>query len=426
MKIDIAGFLPKPKKQANGKIYRGRFVCPDVQWTRESNDPLATFTITAEQLTDAADNQLLWTDQNVQRGIQPHIQPQPPRELSLSEGYPNSSQYIFDAAKADEIAEKLLSGERLFLNPLVWNLRPGSFEAYWDDKEKSIYFYKGRFFLPDSHHRQQAIIKAVKLWRGAVREYPAFSGSKEFKIELYFLSREDEGNYFFDKNQRPKPTARSKAFDLTTVDDLSLLAKEVIEQSENLKGNVNRVTDKLTARNPQVITLSTLREMMRSFADVDQIDTSELAGLAAIAAQFYDMLVKVRPELGRLPTSERKAIRETKIVDAAVMMHGYAALMRQYSQDLANLGTSKARQEWRKRLSKLSAEVPYVFGRWRGDLFEKRNPLWQRVGLVKPGRDGRKLTVLNTGAARLESGRVLQQIVSDPRQVVDLRLLTKR
>jgi hypothetical protein len=219
---------------------------------------------------------------------------------------------------------------------------------------------------------------------------------------LYFLTREDEGNYFFDKNQRPKPTAKSKAYDLTTFDDLSLLAKRVIEDSKNLVGNVNRVTDRLTASNAQVITLSTLREMMKTFAPREELDPSELEGLAAVAAEFYDMLSSVRPELGTLPLSERRSVRDTLIVDSAVMMHGFAALMRDFNDDLAKLGTSRARAEWRKKLDAIGGNRRYRFEKWRGDLFEKNNPLWQLLGVVKAGRDPTKLTVLNTGAARGE------------------------
>jgi hypothetical protein len=423
----VQGFLKNPKRDVRGHIYRGRLTCPGVQWTGSGPDLLATFTITAEQIADAAESRLLWTDQDVQRGIQPAVTPQPARELCLTDGYPDPDKYIFDAEKADDIVEKLLSDEKLFLSPLVWNLRPRTFSAFSDTKEEALYVYEGQFFLPDSHHRHQAILKAVRLWRGARRDYPKFVARKEFKIELYFLNREVEGNYFFAKNQLTKPTAKSKAYDLTTLDALSLLAKLVIEQSENLEGNVNRVTDKLTGRNPQVLTLSTLREMMKSFASTDELDASELAGMAAIAAQFYDMLAKVRPELGRLSVTERKEIRVAKIVDSAVMMHGYAALMSDYYNDLSALGTSKARSEWNRKLSRLGGETTYSFGkRWRGDLFDKRNPLWQRIGIAKPGRDGVKLTVLNTGAARSMCGTILREIVNADPPGTDLRPLVAR
>jgi len=257
-----------------------------VQWTGDEDDLLATFTLTAEEVAGAAESHLVWTDQDVQRGIRPEVSLTPPRELPLGDGYPDPQLYIFDADKADDIAEKLLRGEKLFLSPLIWNLRPDTFEAYWDQSANSIYLYSGKIYLPDSHHRQQAILKAIRAYGDAPSSYPRFSPSKQFKIELYFLTKQDEGNYFFDKNQRPQPTAKSKAYDLTTLDDLSILAKKVIEKSVALKDNVNRVTDRLTAKNAQVMTLSTLREMMKSISSADSLDEPEIDCLATVAATF--------------------------------------------------------------------------------------------------------------------------------------------
>jgi hypothetical protein len=411
-KIEVKGFSKKSKKTAGGSLYYGRFTCPDVQWTGEHQELLATFTITAEELADAADSQLLWTDQDVQRGIKPGMPPATARELSVGAGYPDPQLYIFNAEKADDIAEKLLRGERVFLSPLVWNLRPGTFEAFWDEKTSQIHLYNGRIYLPDSHHRQQGIIKAVRAHRESTTDYPRFSPSKQFKVELYFLSKADEGNYFFDKNQRPQPTAKSKAYDLTTLDDLSLLAKRVIEKSVALTDNVNRVTDRLTARNPQAITLSTLREMMKSFTPDDSLDEPEIDGLATVAATFYDLLAEIRSELGRMDQPGRKRVREVLVVDAAVMMHGYAALMSDFNAAIPDGGVRKATNEWRNKLERLGPDKHYSFNQWSGDLFEKRNPLWQRLGVVKPGKDGKKLTVVNTGGARSACGRVLRQLVS--------------
>ena len=74
----IEGFLKKPKHSAGGRIYRGRFTFPGIQWTGDGADALVTFTITAEELADIAESRLLWTDQDVQRGIRPEIAPQRP------------------------------------------------------------------------------------------------------------------------------------------------------------------------------------------------------------------------------------------------------------------------------------------------------------------------------------------------------------
>lgn len=369
---------------------------------------------------------MLWTDQDVQRGIQPSASPKPPRELSLAAGYPDPKRYIFDSANADDMVQKLLQGEKLFLNPLVWNIRPTHFQAYWDEKAVAIYIYQGKIYLPDSHHRHQAIVRAVKLWRDSPKDYPAFSENLQFKVELYFLTREDEGNYFFDKNQRTKPTAKSKAYDLTTQDDLSILAKRVIENSVNLLENVNRVTDRLDNKNAQVMTLSTLREMMRTFASADSIDASELDGMASVAAQFYDLLAAVRPELGRLSITERKATRQNSVVDAAVMMHGYAHVMRDFNLDIARLGATTARRDWQRRLSLLGPSQTYKIGSWSGDFFDKRSPLWLDIGVTRSSPSDGKITVLNTGAARLQAGRVLRQLVQLGTAPEDIAFLARR
>jgi hypothetical protein len=424
--MTIEGFRKKSRRTASGGLFTGRFTCHDVQWTGDGADKLVTFTVTAAEIVAAAESNVLWTDQDVQRGIKPGLQVRPARELSLAQGYPNTELYVFDSQNADDMAEKLLRGEKLFLNPLVWNLRPGMFDAYWNAESNAIHLYSGNVYLPDSHHRHQAIIKAVHTWRDAGSTFPNFNEDRQFKIELYFLNREDEGNYFFDKNQRPKPTALSKAYDLTTLDDLSLLAKAAIEKSKALADNVNRVTDRLVAKNPQVMTLSTLREMMKPLVPDESLDSAELQGLATVVGQFYDLLAGVRPELGHLAPALRRQVRDRLVVDAAVMMHGYAALIPEFNNDIGRLGLREAIAAWTRKLERLSKDRSYRFGNWRGDFFDKHNPLWLRVGLVKPGRDGRRLTVLNTGAARGEARRILRTFLSLPAVPRSLSGLVRR
>ncbi|HEV7203466.1 MAG TPA: hypothetical protein VGN18_02585, partial [Jatrophihabitans sp.] len=149
-----------------------------MQWTDES-DLFGTVTLTLEQVADAAESRLLWTDQAVQRGLQPTAAKNTPRELALSDGYPDPARYIFDAKNADALTEKILHNEKLFLSPLVWNLRPGTFEAYWDDGRSQLFIYAGKIYLPDSHHRHQAILKAARAYRDHPAGYPDFRPSKQ-------------------------------------------------------------------------------------------------------------------------------------------------------------------------------------------------------------------------------------------------------
>jgi hypothetical protein len=166
--------------------------------------------------------------------------------------------------------------------------------------------------------------------------------------------------------------------------------------------------------------------MIKGFAPSEALDDAELQGLATVAAECYDLLARARPELGHLTVSERRTVREALIVDAAVMMHGYAALMRDYNDDLAKVGTKKASFQWEKRLSRLSSANRYRFGSWRGDFFTKNNPLWLHIGIVKPGKEGRRLTVMNTGAARSECARVLRQFLSLEPVPTTIEFLSRR
>ena len=93
---------------------------------------------------------------------------------------------------------------------------------------------------------------------------------------------------------------------------------------------------------------------------------------------------------------------------------------------ISRQGPSQANKEWDRKLRYLAPSPPYRFGRWSGDLFNKSNPLWQEVGVVKLGRSGGKLTVFNTGGARSECGRVLRQLLSLGTRPEDLKFLAAR
>lgn len=406
--LGIDGFIDEPRVDAGGNLYRGRLALNGVQWTGKAPDVFGTVTVTLEQVVDAAEGRILWTDQAVQRGIQPTAPSGTPRELALADGYPDD-RYIFAARNADDITDKVLDGDRLFLSPLVWNLRPGSFEAYWDEPRKEFILYSGKVFLPDSHHRHQALLKAARAYRDHPKSYPLFDFSRQFKVELYFLSKADEGNYFFDKNQRPKPTALSKAFDLTTEDDLSTLAKRVLEYSPKLDAGVNRATDRLSKKAPHFMTLSTLRELMRIYAGSNEVDETELEGLARIAADFLEMLMQVRPELN---VGTPNAVREGSLASSAVMILGYGALLKDFDADLARLGSEEARKTWGVRLDRLDPGQTYGRGTWRGDFLSKSNPLWEEVGITRRNAKSGQLTTLNTGGARAQAGRALREFVS--------------
>lgn len=402
------GFLDAPRSTAAGGTYRGRLALPAIQWSGSGADLVGTVTLTIEQIADAAESRLIWTDQGVQRGVQPTAPRTVAAELPVADGYPDSKFYIFQRDNADDMTMKLLHGRKIFFNPLVWNLRPGLFEAYFDKAASELYLYAGKIYLPDSHHRHQAILKAMRAYREHPPAYPDFDPGKQFQVEIYFLDREDEGNYFFDKNQRPRSTALSKAYDLTTEDDLSVLAKRVLELVPELDKGTNRATDRLSKKADQFITLSTLREAMRSFAGSTEVQESELEGLALVAAEFFRMLMGVRPEL-RIETPW--SVRDQTLASAGVMVHGYAALMRDFNIELARSGPSAAQEIWQERLGKLSPEKTFKYEQWSGDIMDRENPLWLERGITRRDRDTGQIQTLNTGGSRSRAGDVLREFL---------------
>lgn len=387
----VDGFQEEPTELPDGSLYPGRLTLFDVQWRERNNKLIGQTQLTIRQLLDAVDADLVWTDQDVQRGIKPEKEgSNPDRELSLKNGYPDTDVYIFDAAKADEIAEQLLAGNADYLDPLIWSIRPGTFKAFADEGERKMFLYSGRIYLPDSHHRHQAIVKAARAYATSPASYPDFDIDQQIGTEIWFLTKEQEGDYFYAKNQLPKPTAKSKAYSLTTTDAISTCARLIIEKTPSLIGNVNLVTDRLSASNPQVMTLSTLREMVKGVAGIkdeksQNLADSEVDELATFFSVRYEDLVSVRPSLGLLDLVERKLNRSHSLCDSGTMMHGYAALI---GDDWGLRGSPPAKpfQVW---LKPLTPGLTYEHDTgWKGDFFSRDNPLWRDLGVIQAGKGG--------------------------------------
>jgi DNA-sulfur modification-associated len=405
----VPDLLPQPLSRRGGGIYQGRFQVPNPQWLLNPDDLHATAAVTIRDLVVAAENRLIWTDQVVQRGIKPGREDGADVELCLDDGYPDPATYVFYPAKADEIAEKLLAGQSsLKLSPLVWNLRPGRFQAAVDQgtDPEQLYLYRGRIYLPDGHHRHQAIIKAYRLWEEAPGDYPDFDDERQFTLDIYFMSRRDEAEYFFQKNWLPQQVERSKSFDLTEQDALSVLAKSVIEQAPSLQGNVNRVTDRLAASNPQVVTLSTLREAMRTAVGTEALTEQEIANRSVALARFWEMLAEIRPELQRLAVDKRREARLHSMAGQAVMMYGYAELMRRYLHDVDAMGLDDAGAKWRDLLARLRADDLYTHDGWSGDFLARANPVWRERGVLQTTKSGGE-TVSNVRQTREQVAQAL-------------------
>src|SRR5437879_1602746 len=141
--LAVDGILPDGRAAADGSLDPGVLTLPEIQWAANGSDVSGTCVLTVGQLEAASEPRVLRSDQNVQRGVRPELDPPPPALLPLADGYPDPTRYVFDSENADDMVEKLLAGSRVRLNPLVWNLRPGTFEAYYDPATRRLHLYRG-------------------------------------------------------------------------------------------------------------------------------------------------------------------------------------------------------------------------------------------------------------------------------------------
>ena len=95
---------------------------------------------------------------------------------------------------------------------------------------------------------------------------------------------------------------------MTSQDAFALTAKWFAGLTSSFQGNVNRVTDRLTGKNPKVVTLSTLRTMAETVLEGEDPSPTAVERAAAAMSEFYEMLVSVRPELGQLNHEERAKV----------------------------------------------------------------------------------------------------------------------
>ena len=98
----------------------------------------------------------------------------------------------------------------------------------------------------------------------------------------------------------------------------------------------------------------------------------------------------------------------------------YSALISDFNGDIAKLGITRAQERWRSILKRLAPDKIFSEGHWSGDFFDKANPLWTRLGIVKPGVSG-KPTVSNNRAARLQAMRALRAAVTNDSGSQDIR-----
>jgi hypothetical protein len=302
---------------------------------------------------------------------------------------------VLDMDKVERWADELIKGQAI-LGELSWNFRKGEAEIHYDEEKKQMEIGAGHAAIPDSGHRHYAIVKAVE----SASRGSGFDIKRRFSVRLYNVRPEEENRIFYAMNQEGKPADATRSKWLYPKQTGQRLAAQLVRLSPHLQDNVDTVRDRLSKRNPRLCAFNTLsRAFEANWLDVGEISDAKFDETVEFMVEFWDELVQVLPELGKLDLAERQRVREESIVDSAVAIHGYITLARRMidsDADLAILG--------------LLAEPATVNGEQVPFFSRTRNPQWEELGVVIPTfrRDNKRVLALrNANDARKAAAKAI-------------------
>lgn len=300
---------------------------------------------------------------------------------------------------------------------LMWNLRAGEISWVYMRRSKELRIYEGVTTRPDTNHRHHAIIRVHRKYLAWVRDtsstnWGAYNSSRAYGLVIYTDDFQNEAHRFYVYNFLGWRVSTSTAHYIESKTRSpqihTKLAREVMDSSGILDRNVEILANHLSRNSAKMVTFGTLVEALRGgFPGLteDAIDETK-----DYLLKFLEELHKVRPnEIGVLSVAQRQRVRDARVADQAVLWHGHMRL----AARLRDAGAG----DWTDVLAALGREVA-VEGRtedgqtpviYKGDPFDRRNPMWTVKGVIAPGKKGPR--VVNNRQAREGAFEYLLELV---------------
>lgn len=276
------------------------------------------------------------------------------------------------------------------------------FVADTDNANRGTLIIKdGAAYLPDSVHRHHAIKRAVD----SVAHGSNFNPDRRFSLRIWRVHEEFENQIFYAMNMEHDKADATRSKWLAQKNAGQKIAREVVRRSPHLgEGNVETVTNTLSIKNPRLAAFNTLSSgFEEAWADIAPEDVDQVV---VWFVEFWDKLVEVLPELGRLPLLQRQRSRKESLVGWAISIQGYIRLARRFYDEGYNLSLLDDLRE-----PELEPDgTGYNFFAWT-------NPVFQRAGIIVPAvRKGgeKRLTARNSHQTRRAMADVLAEKVGLP------------
>lgn len=223
----------------------------------------------------------------------------------------------------------------------------------------------------DSQSRFTAILKASRSDAGTMK------GSTRFSVRIWMANDDLAARVGSDYNTRGDKVNDTAAKFAYQDNAHKRLARLLLEGSPHLGvDNIEVLTNTVSASSSKLVAFNTLTQAMENYWSGDPINTTEETAQAQYLVDFWDDLVTVRREFGRLGKSDRQALRGQSMAGTALSIHGAIAVADEiYRQDL----------DATKVLEPLGEPV-FVGGR-EIDYFSYDNPVWTKIGALVTTED---------------------------------------
>ncbi|HQG71260.1 MAG TPA: DNA sulfur modification protein DndB [Rhodoglobus sp.] len=276
--------------------------------------------------------------------------------------------------KVDRWAEELLKNNAVMGNLSV-RLNPDTakYEFTRDDEgDFTLRLFAGHLDTGvDSQSRFTAILKASRSDAGTMK------GSTRFSVRIWMANDDLAARVGSDYNTRGDKVNDTAAKFAYQDNAHKRLARLLLEGSPHLGvDNIEVLTNTVSASSSKLVAFNTLTQAMENYWSGDPINTTEETAQAQYLVDFWDDLVTVRREFGRLGKSDRQALRGQSMAGTALSIHGAIAVADEiYRQDL----------DATKVLEPLGEPV-FVGGR-EIDYFSYDNPVWTKIGALVTTED---------------------------------------
>ena len=236
-----------------------------------------------------------------------------------------------------------------------------------DDGQLDLNVSRGEFDCKvDSLSRIKAILKAAKSPAGT------FNLDTKFAVRIWIVD-DETGNRvaatYNTRGDKVNDTAAKFAWQATPE---QRMARMLMMQSPHLGlDNVEVLRNTVSASSYKLCAFNTLSQAMETSWRAEPLTEGEEQDQVKFLVDFWDALVDVRPEFGRLTTERRKQVRGSSVAGTALSVHGLiAAADALYQHDIDPASVLP-----------MLAEDVIVDGE-KLDYFSYDNPLWLRIGVL--------------------------------------------